>query len=135
LKIVQDEQLVGKLSDKVMFITSVSSGIGIETLRAFHATGATIYGSVRSLSKGQKVVDEILAADPSNKAKIELIEIDLESFESIRKGAEEFLGKESKLMSLSRTLVSWRHLKAAPRMVGRRSLGRITLVTFSCSSC
>jgi NAD(P)-dependent dehydrogenase (short-subunit alcohol dehydrogenase family) len=42
-------------------------------------------------------VDEILAADPSNKAKIELIEIDLESFESIRKGAEEFLGKESKL--------------------------------------
>jgi len=97
LEIVQDENLVGQLSDKVMLVTGVSSGIGIETLRAFHATGATVYGTVRNLPKGQKVVDEILATDPSNKAKIELLEIDLESFDSIRKGVAEFLKKETKL--------------------------------------
>jgi NAD(P)-dependent dehydrogenase (short-subunit alcohol dehydrogenase family) len=97
LEIIQDENLVGQLSDKVLLVTGVSSGIGIETLRAFHATGATVYGTVRNLSKGKAVVAEILAKDPSNKAKIELLEIDLESFDSIRKGAAEFLKKESQL--------------------------------------
>ena len=97
MEVVQDENLIGKLSDKVFFVTGVSSGIGIETVRALHATSATVYGSVRNLSKGQKVVDEIIAASPSNNAKIELVEIDLESFDSIKKGVKEFLSKEKKL--------------------------------------
>jgi NAD(P)-dependent dehydrogenase (short-subunit alcohol dehydrogenase family) len=97
LEILKDEGLIGKLSDKVMIVTGVSSGVGVETLRAFHATGATVYGTVRNIAKGQKIVDEILAADPSNKAKIELLEIDLESFESIRKGVKVFLEKEKTL--------------------------------------
>ena len=97
LEIVKDEGLINKLTDKVMIVTGVSSGVGVETLRAFHATGATVYGTVRNVAKGQKVVDEIIAADPDNKAKIELLEIDLESFDSIKKGVAEFLKKESKL--------------------------------------
>lgn len=97
MDIIEDENLTGTLTGKVMFITGVSSGIGVETMRAFHATGATVYGSVRNVAKGQKVVDEILAEDPTNKSKIELIEIDLESFESIKKGAAEFLKQENKL--------------------------------------
>ncbi|KIW09361.1 uncharacterized protein PV09_00259 [Verruconis gallopava] len=97
LEIVQDENLVGKLTGRVALVTGVSSGIGIETMRAFHAAGLTVYGTVRNLAKGQKVVDEILAADPDNKARIELIEIDLESFDSIRAGAAEFLRKENTL--------------------------------------
>ena len=61
LQIVEDEGLIGKLSHKVFLVTGVSSGIGVETLRALHATGAHVYGTVRNVPKGQKVVDEILA--------------------------------------------------------------------------
>src|SRR4051812_21377591 len=92
LQIVRDEGLISKLQDKVFLVTGVSSGIGIETLRALHATGAHVYGTVRSLSKGQAVVDEILASNP-NGGKIDLIEIELASFASIRKGAADFLAK------------------------------------------
>ena len=34
MQIVEDEGLVGKLSDKVFLVTGVSSGIGVETMRA-----------------------------------------------------------------------------------------------------
>lgn len=38
LQIVKDEGLEGKLTDKVIFITGCSSGIGAETARALAAT-------------------------------------------------------------------------------------------------
>jgi NAD(P)-dependent dehydrogenase (short-subunit alcohol dehydrogenase family) len=151
MDVIQDEDLVGQLSDKVMLVTGVSSGIGIETLRALHATGATVYGTVRNLLKGQRVVDEILAAEPSNKAKIELLEIDLESFDSIKKGVAEFLKKESKLNILVNNAGvsgfahsdelhtddnqrSWPCLKEGPRMDGKHNSAPTISVTFSCSS-
>lgn len=54
LQIVQDEGLLGKLTDKIFVITGVSSGIGIETLRALYATGAHVFGTVRDVPKGQQ---------------------------------------------------------------------------------
>ncbi|KAH6908806.1 hypothetical protein BKA70DRAFT_1278886 [Coprinopsis sp. MPI-PUGE-AT-0042] len=93
LQIIEDEGLIGKLSDKVFLVTGVSSGIGIETLRALHATGAHIYGTVRDIAKGQKVVDDILAEKREGGGRIDLVELELDSFESIRKGAQDFLSK------------------------------------------
>jgi NAD(P)-dependent dehydrogenase (short-subunit alcohol dehydrogenase family) len=90
MDIIRDENLTNKLTDKTFLITGVSSGIGIETLRAFHATGAHVFGTVRNLEKGKKVVDEILASNP-NGGKIDLVEMELESLDSIRKGAADFL--------------------------------------------
>lgn len=55
LQIVQDEGLIGKLTDKVFVVTGVSSGIGIETLRALYATGAHVFGTARDVSKGEAV--------------------------------------------------------------------------------
>jgi NAD(P)-dependent dehydrogenase (short-subunit alcohol dehydrogenase family) len=97
VQIVEDEGLVGKLGDKVMVVTGTSSGIGIETLRALHLTGATCFATVRNVPKGKPVVDEILASDPSNKAPIHLIEMSLDSLDSVRKAAEEILSKTSKI--------------------------------------
>ena len=48
LQIIKDEGLQGALKGKVVFITGCSSGIGVETARALHATG-TIAGGVISL--------------------------------------------------------------------------------------
>lgn len=47
LQILEDESLVGKLTDKVFLVTGTSSGIGIETLRALYATGGHVIGTVR----------------------------------------------------------------------------------------
>jgi NAD(P)-dependent dehydrogenase (short-subunit alcohol dehydrogenase family) len=92
MQIIEDEKLINKLTDKTFLVTGVSGGIGIETLRALHATGAHVFGTVRSLPKGQGVVDEILASNP-NGGKIDLIEMKLDSLESVRRGAAEFLQK------------------------------------------
>lgn len=88
LQIVSDEGLAGQLTDKVFLVTGISSGIGIETLRALYATGAHVIGTARNLSKGAKVIEEITRSTPSN-GKISLVDLDLESFESVRKSAEE----------------------------------------------
>jgi NAD(P)-dependent dehydrogenase (short-subunit alcohol dehydrogenase family) len=92
LQIIRDENLINALPNKTFLITGVSSGIGIETLRALHATGAHCYGTVRNLSAGTAVVAEILASNP-NAGKIDLIEMDLSDFSSVRRGAASLLAQ------------------------------------------
>jgi NAD(P)-dependent dehydrogenase (short-subunit alcohol dehydrogenase family) len=93
LQIIQDQGLLGKLSDKTFLVTGVSSGLGIDTLRALHATGAHVYGTVRNLQKGQQVVDQILRENMEGGGKIDLIQLELDSFDSVNKGANDFLSK------------------------------------------
>lgn len=90
LQIIVDSDLLNKMSDKVMLVTGSSSGIGIETVRALHATGAHIFMQVRDMKKGAQVRDEILATG-EGRGKLELLEIELGSLESVRRGAREFL--------------------------------------------
>jgi NAD(P)-dependent dehydrogenase (short-subunit alcohol dehydrogenase family) len=100
LQIIKDEELVGKLNDKVFLITGVSSGIGIDTLRALHTTGAHVYGTVRNMPKGQAVVDQVLSEKHEGGGKIDLIEMDLSSFASVRSGANAFLQASSSQLNL-----------------------------------
>jgi NAD(P)-dependent dehydrogenase (short-subunit alcohol dehydrogenase family) len=95
LQIVKDEGLVGKLTDKSVVITGCSSGIGVETLRAMHATGAKIFATARNEVTLQKVIKEISSSDPDNKAPIVPVIIDLESLDSVRKGAQSILDKSN----------------------------------------
>ncbi|KAM5347788.1 hypothetical protein ACJ41O_007612 [Fusarium nematophilum] len=97
LQIVEDENLIGKLTGKTVFITGANSGLGAETARVLHATGATVFLGVRNLASGQETIDSILASDPSNKAPLHLVEISLDSLASVRKGAESLLSQTSKL--------------------------------------
>ncbi|KAM0429274.1 hypothetical protein ACHAPT_006488 [Fusarium lateritium] len=97
LQIIQDEDLLGKLAGKSVFITGANQGVGIETARAIHATGASVFLGVRDLVKGQQAIEYIKASDPENKAPLELIEISLDSFDSVRKGAEALLAKSKEL--------------------------------------
>lgn len=98
LQIIRDEDLEGRLADKVILITGGSSGIGVETARALAHTGAKIIVGVRNLPKGQKVLDDILEKDSViKKTQLELLEMDLNSLDSVRQAADIFLTKHKQL--------------------------------------
>lgn len=92
LDIVRDEGLEGKLSAKVALITGCSSGIGIETARALHATGIRLFLGVRDTVKGQSALSDILK--PGH---VDLLKMDLNSLESVRAAVAEFHKKSQTL--------------------------------------
>lgn len=92
LDIIKDEGLEGKLSNKVVLITGCSSGLGVETARAMSATGAKVYCTARDTAKGQKALEGVL--EPG---RVELLLLDLNSLDSVRACAKDFLSKSDKL--------------------------------------
>ncbi|CAD6575606.1 MAG: hypothetical protein ASARMPREDX12_007391 [Alectoria sarmentosa] len=92
LDIVKDEKLSGKLADKAILITGCSSGIGIETAKALNTTGARLFLGVRNTTKGQAALSDILK--PGH---VELLQMDLNSLDSVRSAAEEFKQKSETL--------------------------------------
>ncbi|KAI0595896.1 short-chain dehydrogenase [Biscogniauxia sp. FL1348] len=57
---VEDEGLVGALTDKVALITGVSSGMGPATVRAMVSTGATVFVTARNLEKAKEALGSLL---------------------------------------------------------------------------
>ncbi|KAL5093579.1 hypothetical protein Trisim1_010307 [Trichoderma cf. simile WF8] len=92
LQIVKDEQREGTMTDKVVFITGCSSGLGVETARAMKATGATVFVTARNLEKAKEALGDILNGD-----RIHLLKLDLESFDSVRSCVNEFKSMSSSL--------------------------------------
>lgn len=96
MKIIADESLENKWLDKTALITGASSGIGIETTRALHATGARILMTTRNLQTAQQVRNEILSTSPG-KGEIEIIQMELDDLDSVRGAAQEFLKRSDRL--------------------------------------
>ncbi|XP_020572761.1 short-chain dehydrogenase TIC 32, chloroplastic-like [Phalaenopsis equestris] len=69
-------------------VTGASSGIGLETARVLALRGVQVIMAVRSLSSGNGVRETILKEIPS--AKVDVLELDLASKESVRKFASEY---------------------------------------------
>lgn len=93
-RIIEDQNLLGKLRSKTILITGATSGIGIETARALYTTGAQIYITARDVTKGAEVASSI-ATDPSRP--IGVIEMVLDSLASIKAGAASLLEKTDTL--------------------------------------
>ncbi|EPE35078.1 NAD(P)-binding Rossmann-fold containing protein [Glarea lozoyensis ATCC 20868] len=91
-QIIKDNDLEGKLSGKTMLITGCSSGIGVETARALSSTGSTLFLTARNLPKAEAALKDIL--EPG---RVELLEMDMNSLESVRNGAAEFRSRNEKL--------------------------------------
>ncbi|KAF4965706.1 hypothetical protein FSARC_6489 [Fusarium sarcochroum] len=92
LQIIKDEGLEGKLSDQVILITGCSSGIGIETAKALHPTGATLYLTARNLTKAKEALSDLVLD-----GRVHLLKLDLDSFASVRSCAAKFLSESPKL--------------------------------------
>ena len=81
------------LSNKIILVTGGTSGIGLETVRKLIEWNGTVLMPVRNLHKGEMVKNEILstASHLSHQGKIELMEMDLASFESVKGFARDIL--------------------------------------------
>ncbi|TDZ25559.1 WW domain-containing oxidoreductase [Colletotrichum orbiculare MAFF 240422] len=98
LSVVEDEGLIGKLSGKVVLVTGANSGIGVETARAIHAAGATLYLTARDSAKAQQAVDSVKnGPGPKSDAPVHAIEMRLDSLASVRAAAEAFHLNNDKL--------------------------------------
>ncbi|KAF7618653.1 putative short-chain dehydrogenase/reductase [Aspergillus flavus] len=95
LQIVKDAEMEGKLAGKSAVITGVSSGIGLETVRAIAATGAFLYLTARDLNKAKTALGDIFKPE-----QMELIHIDQSSLESVRNAAKTILSKTDKVSLL-----------------------------------
>ncbi|KAG4429315.1 hypothetical protein IFR05_015199 [Cadophora sp. M221] len=91
-QIIQDENLQGKLDGKVIFITGCSSGLGIETAKALYTTGATLYLTARDLTKTKTALGSLI-----DSPRVHLLELDLDSLESVRNCAKELLAQTQTL--------------------------------------
>ncbi|KAK4693809.1 hypothetical protein P7C71_g3654, partial [Lecanoromycetidae sp. Uapishka_2] len=92
LQIIRDNDLENKMPDAVFIVTGASAGIGIETGRALAATGGRVFLTVRHLKKGEEASKSFL--EPG---RVELLEMDNNSLESVRAAAKRFLGKSDRL--------------------------------------
>ncbi|EGR46411.1 uncharacterized protein TRIREDRAFT_4990 [Trichoderma reesei QM6a] len=89
LKIVRDQALDGQLSGKVILVTGGTSGIGFQTVRALHVTGADVYFTGRENQKGKEAEEELRR--DGKPGKVEYMEMGLDSLRSVREFAAEFL--------------------------------------------
>ena len=91
-QIIKDENLVDAWGDKVVLVTGISSGIGVETVRAIALTGATVYGTARNLAKARKALGSLL-----DTGRVHLLFVDQTDLSSVRACAGELRKKSTKL--------------------------------------
>ena len=87
LEVIQ--ALNADLTGKTVLITGGTAGIGLETARALAAAHAHVIITGRDMIKGQKAVDDIKQSTKNEQ--IELMELHLDSLESVRTFAEEYI--------------------------------------------
>ncbi|EFQ33923.1 short chain dehydrogenase [Colletotrichum graminicola] len=98
LQVVEDEGLVGKLAGTVVLITGANAGIGLETARAVHATGATLFLTARDSTKARQAIDGVKnGPGPNSDAPVHAVELRLDSLASVRSAAKEFLSRSDRL--------------------------------------
>ena len=84
----------------VVMITGCSSGIGVETARAFLTVGAQVYLPVRSADKMKAITADLLATPGVSGAQLTVLSMDLSSLASVRQCAAEFLRQSKGQLNL-----------------------------------
>jgi NAD(P)-dependent dehydrogenase (short-subunit alcohol dehydrogenase family) len=84
------------LHDRTAIVTGGASGLGIETVRALAAAGARVVMPVRSKAKGVEVAADIRAS-AKGKTAVEVAEMDLANYDSVRRFADEFVKSGARL--------------------------------------
>ncbi len=86
---------IPNLDGKTAVVTGANGGLGLETARALAGAGAHVVMAARNQEKATAAVADILAGQPG--ASLQMVELDLGSFEAIRTAV-------SKILSTHRTV-------------------------------
>jgi NAD(P)-dependent dehydrogenase (short-subunit alcohol dehydrogenase family) len=89
------EANIASQQGKTILITGANSGLGLRAATVLSEKGANVIMAVRNLAKGKEAIAKIKREVPN--AKVELMQLDLADFNSIRKFSEEFHEKKSQL--------------------------------------
>src|SRR6201996_5999828 len=81
------------LKGKLILVTGVSAGIGVETARSLAAHGAHVVGAVRDLAKAEGATAQVRKDAAANGGSFELVALDLGSLKSVRSCADALLAK------------------------------------------
>ena len=123
VQIIKDQGLIASPSwaGRVVLITGCSAGgLGPETAKAIHLTGADVFITARDVAKGKQIAEEV--SKDGMPGKVEVIEMDLNSLRSVRAGAEEFLRRsENKLNILINNAGTFHHGLSRSRLTHHRS--------------
>ncbi len=79
----------------MFLITGCASGVGIETVRAQSAAGATLFLTARNMEKGRSASRIFFEL-----GRVELLEMDQNSLDGVRSGVKKFLQKSQTLNAL-----------------------------------
>lgn len=82
------------LRGKLILVTGVSAGLGVETARALAAHGAEVVGAARDLAKAQKATAPVQEAARSSAGGLKLIQLDLASLKSVRACADALVAQK-----------------------------------------
>lgn len=93
------EEDAGSQGGKIFVITGGTSGVGLELAKMLYALGGKLYITARSEEKARVAIERIVDSTPRTPAtgQIDYILLELSDLSTIKKSAEAFLGKETKL--------------------------------------
>ncbi len=77
----------GRMDGATVLVTGGNAGVGLATARGLARLGARVVITARDPAKGETAADEVRAAAPG--AAVEVLDLDLASFASIRRCADE----------------------------------------------
>ena len=86
---------IPNLDGKIAVVTGANGGLGFQSTKALAAAGAHVVMAARNQEKAEKARTEILAAHPD--ASLEIVELDLGSFESTRAAAAKIAANHPKV--------------------------------------
>lgn len=95
LQVVKDEGLIGAMSDKVVLITGVSSGMGPNTVRAMASTDATVFATARNLDKAREALGSSLET-----GRVHLLFMEQTDLSSVRACAAEFCKRSGNKLNI-----------------------------------
>ncbi|KAH8812199.1 hypothetical protein F5884DRAFT_304945 [Xylogone sp. PMI_703] len=93
-----DPQQIPDLTGKIALVTGGNAGIGLQTVKHLALHGAKVYFSARSEAKATKAKASLLSENPGLSAdRLQWLQLDLASIDSVINAAEELGKREQKL--------------------------------------
>lgn len=90
-----DDRLMLDQSGKVAIVTGAGSGLGFETVRALAGKNAKVVMAVRNTARGREAATRI--KKECSRADVDVMELDLADLSSVRKFAQDFTKRFSRL--------------------------------------